>query len=310
MIRAQAPGKFILVGEHAVVYGRPAIALPVWEAMATAAIYARPAGAGCVIYAHDLGRAMWLAEASPDEPLALTARMALRHAGLDADPDWRIDVSSELPIAGGLGSGAALSAALVRAIFLAAGIEPAPELVSELVYAGEEIYHGTPSGIDNTVVAYGKPVWFVRGAAPEVFSTAAPFRIAIADSGIASPTRAMVDKVRAARAAQPQRYEACFDAIAVIAHAARRAIETGVPHELGALFDRNQALLEEIGVSTPALERLIAAARSAGAAGAKLSGAGGGGNIVALVDDDSAEPVTAALLAAGAKRVIVTGVHA
>ena len=306
MTRAQAPGKVILVGEHAVVYGRPAIAVPVWEATATAVVREGAAGAGCVIHARDLGQEIDLAAAPSDQPLALVARLALHHAGLDGIPDWDIELSSELPIASGLGSGATVSAALVRAILLHAGVDPAPEIVSELVYAGEEIYHGTPSGIDNTVVAFGKPVWFVRGEKPEVFAAAAAFQIAIADSGIAGPTRAMVDLVRARRAADPGSYETWFDEIGAIARAARRAIELGTPHELGALFDRNQALLEQIGVSTPGLERLIAAARSAGAGGAKLSGAGGGGNIIALVEDSAAEAVRAALLGAGAKRVIVT----
>jgi len=310
MTRAQAPGKVILAGEHAVVYGRPAIAVPVWEAVATAEVRNGAAGAGCVIYALDLGKTIRLADAPHDDPLALVARLALRRAGLADDPDWRIDIASDLPIAGGLGSGAAVSAVLVRAILLHAGMEPAPELVSELTYAGEEVHHGTPSGIDNTVVAYGQPVWFVRGEPPAIFACAAPFRIAIADSGATGPTRAMVDQVRARRAADPARYDRWFDEIGEIVQAARQALEAGQPVELGPLFDRNQALLAQIGVSTPALERLMAAARAAGAGGAKLSGAGGGGNIIALVEDEAVGPVRAALLAAGAKRVLVTTVAA
>jgi len=310
MTRAHAPGKVILVGEHAVVYGRPAIAVPVWEAVATAEVRNGAAGAGCVIHARDLGKTIRLADAPHDEPLALVARLALRRAGLVGDPDWRINIDSDLPIAGGLGSGAAVSAALVRAILLHAGMELAPEVVSELTYAGEEVHHGTPSGIDNTVVAYGQPVWFVRGEPPAIFACAAPFRIAIADSGATGPTRVMVDQVRARRAANPARYDGWFDEIGEIVQAARQALEAGRPAGLGPLFDRNQALLAQIGVSTPALERLMAAARAAGAGGAKLSGAGGGGNIIALVEDEAVEPVRAALLAAGAKRVLVTTVAA
>ena len=165
-----------------------------------------------------------------------------------------------------------------------------------------------PSGIDNTVVSYGRPVWFVRGQEPESFAAAHPFLLAIADSGIASSTRAMVDGVRRRRARAPVRYDAWFDEIGGIAAEARRAIEDGNPASLGPLFDRNQALLEEIGVSTPELESLLRAARDAGAAGAKLSGGGGGGNMIALVTDQSAPAVSDALLTDGAKRVIVTTV--
>lgn len=304
--RAQAPGKVILAGEHAVVYGRPAIAVPVWEATATVEIRAGAPGAGCIIRARDLGEEVHLAAAPSTHPLALVVRLALSRAGILGNPDWEIEVASSLPIAGGLGSGAAVSAALVRAILVHAGADAPPELVSELTYAGEEVYHGTPSGIDNTVVAYGLPVWFVRGQQPEVFTATAPFQLAIADSGVAGPTRALVDLVRARRAADLTRYESWFDEIGEIVLAARCAIETGRPSELGPLFNRNQALLEQIGVSTPLLDRLIAAARSAGAAGAKLSGAGGGGNIIALVQNDTADQIRAALLAAGARRVIHT----
>ena len=306
--RAQAPGKVILAGEHAVVYGRPAIAVPVWEATATVEIRAGAPGAGCVISARDLNEEVRLDAAPGANPLALVARLALSRAGVRGNPDWAIEIASSLPIAGGLGSGAAVSAALVRAILLHAGAQAPPQLVSELTYAGEAIYHGTPSGIDNTVVAYGRPVWFVRGQQPEVFTAAAPFQLVIADSGVAGPTRAMVDRVRARRAANLARYESWFDEIGEIVLAARQAIEAGRPDELGPLFDRNQALLDQMGVSTPLLDRLIASARNAGAGGAKLSGAGGGGNIIALVQDEPAERVCAALLAAGAKRVIRTGV--
>ena len=156
--------------------------------MATAEVRNGAAGAGCVIYALDLGKTIRLADAPHDDPLALVARLALRRAGLADDPDWRIDIASDLPIAGGLGSGAAVSAVLVRAILLHAGMEPAPELVSELTYAGEEVHHGTPSGIDNTVVAYGQPVWFVRGEPPAIFACAAVPH-AIADSGATGLTR-------------------------------------------------------------------------------------------------------------------------
>lgn len=305
----EAPGKVILIGEHAVVYGRPAIAVPVWETRARATITFGLLGSGCVIRARDTGQNIRLAEAGEGEPLALVTRLTLRELSLDPNPDWQIEVSSEIPIASGMGSGAAVSAALVRAIYLEAGEEPAPSAVSALVYASEEVYHGTPSGIDNSVVAYGKPVWFVRGKKPQVFEAARPFMLAIADSGIPSSTREMVDGVRQRRIDAPQTYNSWFDEIGEIAQAAREAIEGGQPAALGELFDRNQTLLERIGVSVPVLEGLIESARMAGASGAKLSGGGGGGNVIALVTDETAEAVRDALLAVGAKRVIVTTVR-
>jgi mevalonate kinase len=306
MVTATAPGKVILAGEHAVVYGRPAIAAPVWQVVATATVEPTAPGAGCAIIASDLGQAFRLADASDDEPLAVVARLALVRLGVFRDPDWRIELRSEIPIASGLGSGAALSTALVRAIFAQLGQPAPPVLVSELVYESERFYHGTPSGIDNTVVAYGQPIWFVKGKPPESFTPAAPILLAIADTGIRSPTVLTVRAVREAWLRDRQQYEAIFDAIGVVVRAARHALEQGDAPALGALFNENQALLQSIGVSCDAIEGLLAAARTAGALGAKLSGAGGGGNIIALVESVTAAAVQEALLAAGARRVIVT----
>lgn len=308
MAAGEAPGKVILVGEHAVVYGRPAIAVPVWESRARATIAPRIPGAGCIIRSRDTQQALRLAAAGDQEPLALVTRLTLGKLGLESDPDWLIEVSSEIPIASGMGSGAAVSAALVRAIYAEAGVEPSPQTVSALVYAGEEIYHGTPSGIDNTVVAFGQPVWFVRGEEPQVFRAGRPFMLAIADSGIPSSTRAMVKGVRRRHDSDPKRYEAWFDEIGAIVQSARDAIEEGRPDVLGELFNHNQTVLVQIGVSTAGLEALVAAAREAGAGGAKLSGGGGGGNVIALVTEETAEAVTTRLLAAGARRVLVTTV--
>jgi mevalonate kinase len=308
MVTAIAPGKVILVGEHAVVYGRPAIAVPVWERVARATITRGAAGSGCWIIANDLQRRIRLASAPDDDAMALVARATLHHLNLGPNPDWQIELTSEIPIASGLGSGAALNAALVRAIHAQAGIEPNPAQVSSLVYLGEQIYHGTPSGIDNSVVAYGQPVWFVKGPPPTVFAPAAPFTLAIADSGIASPTHETVGGVRQRRQAEPERYEALFDAIGALVWEARRAIEHGESAALGPIFDRNHALLQEIGVSGAPLDQLVNAARQAGALGAKLSGGGGGGNVIALVEPARAAHVTAALQAAGAIRVVITTV--
>jgi len=306
MFQATAPGKVILVGEHAVVYGRPAIAAPVWQAVANATVVPGAPGSGCHIIAPDVGLALRLADAGDDEPLAVVTRLALERLGISHEPDWQITLHSDIPIASGMGSGAALSTALVRAVMLGAGHAAEPSEVSELVYESERFYHGTPSGIDNTVVAYGMPIWFVKGQPPEPFTPARPILLAIADSGIRSPTKETVGDVRRAWSAEPARYEELFDAIGRAVRDARRELEAGNAVALGRIMDANQALLQALDVSSPPLEKLIAAARQAGALGAKLSGGGRGGNIIALVNEESATGVSAALAAAGARRVLVT----
>jgi len=301
-----APGKVILFGEHAVVYGRPAIAVPVHDRQARVWVQSASPGSGIILQAEDLNRRYPLAAAPPDDPLALIVRLTLETLGRPPNQDLILTVRSTIPIASGLGSGAAVSAAVARALAAHFNVQLTPHQVSELVYQTEVLHHGTPSGIDNTVVAFERPVYFVKGRAPEPLSVGRPFYLLIGDTGIPSPTRVAVADVRRCWEADRARYDALFDAIGQIADEGRQAVERGDITALGPLMDRNQELLREIGVSSPELERLILAARRAGAQGAKLSGAGRGGNMIALVTPATAERVASAVRQAGARGVIIT----
>ena len=159
------------------------------------------------------------------------------------------------------------------------------------------------------MIAYGQPVYFVRGQPPQPFAIGRPFTLVIADTGIRSPTRIAVEDVRASWQAEPARFEALFDRAAAAVEAARTAISAGEPEKLGPLMDENHTLLQEMGVSCPELDTLVAAARSAGALGAKLSGGGRGGNMIALVTAETAPQVAEALVTADAVRVIITEVR-
>jgi mevalonate kinase len=141
-------------------------------------------------------------------------------------------VRSTIPVASGLGSGAAAATAIVRALAAATGATLAPAQVSALVYESERLFHGTPSGVDNTVIAYGMPVWFVRGEAPQPFAIAEPFTLVIGDTGIPSPTSITVGDVRRGWQAEPDRFEVLFDAIGRTAQAARRAIAAAIAPRL------------------------------------------------------------------------------
>ncbi|HID87937.1 MAG TPA: mevalonate kinase [Anaerolineae bacterium] len=306
MTIAYASGKAILFGEHAVVYGRPAIAVPVTQVRARATVEA--GGPGIAIVAPDLNRRYLVDQVPTDDPLAHAVRITLAHLGLSLDQNLTITVASTIPLARGLGSSAAISAALVRALARHFGRDLPPEEVSVLVYETEVIHHGTPSGIDNTVVAYEQPVYFVRGQPIERLRVGAPLRLAIADTGIASSTREVVGDVRRAWERDRARYERLFDQIGEIARRARRAIEGGELEVLGRLLDENHGLLQAMGVSSPELDGLAEAARAAGALGAKLSGAGRGGNMIALIQPEMRAKVAEALREAGAASVILTEV--
>lgn len=309
MTVAYAPGKVILLGEHAVVYGRPAIAVPVTEVQAQARVEAGAVGQGTVILATDLARQVLLREVTDDDPLARIVRSTLAAIKRERDPDLTITVTSTVPIARGMGSGAAVSTAIVRALAQHFKQWLPSRAISELVYQTEVLHHGTPSGIDNTVVAFEKPIYFVRDRGWEVFWVGTPFLLAIADTGIKSSTKEVVGDLRRRYEAEPDRYNLLFEGVEQVVRAARSAIEQGRPEALGNLMNENHVLLQDLGVSCPELDRLVVAAQEGGALGAKLSGAGWGGNMIALVTEGTVGRVDMMLRLAGASRVMVTKVQ-
>jgi mevalonate kinase len=300
---ASAPGKIILCGEHAVVYGRPAIAVPIGQVRATATVAPAPPGAGLVLQAPDLNQVVRLGDAPPDQPLAAIVRLTLAHLRTKA-PDVTLTVRSTIPVASGMGSSAAISTACARALALYLGAELDAPTLATLVYEVEKLHHGTPSGIDNTVIAYEHSLVFVRDQPPERLRIRYPFHLLIADTGVPSLTRIAVGDVRRAWQADPALYEHLFEEIGEIVRAVRSALETGDLDRLGPLLSANQERLRQIGVSSPELERLITAALDAGATGAKLCGGGRGGNMIALVAPLTQNAVAEALRAAGATRVL------
>ncbi|MBI4674797.1 MAG: mevalonate kinase [Chloroflexi bacterium] len=307
-----ACGKIILFGEHAVVYGRPALAVPLAQLRARAFIQAR-AAPGIIIHARDVGRTIELHDAPADDALALIARLTLDRLGAHADLE--IVVESDIPLASGFGSGAAISTAIVRALAAYFGKALPPAEISALVYETERMYHGTPSGIDNTVIAYEQAIRFVRRKPlgdEEItpFHIARPFTLAIAHTGIASPTKITVGDVRRAWENDPARFEKIFDAIGALVEHAQAALAHGENEELGELMTRNQRALETLGVSSREIETLLDAGLRAGAGGGKLSGGGRGGNVIFYVELENVENIKRALLDAGAASVSVTQVGA
>jgi len=306
---AHAPGKVILFGEHAVVYGRPAIAVPVTEVQATARVEPGMAGQGAIVLAPDLGRRIAVREAAQDDPLACIVRLVLGRIKAGPDPDLTITVSSTVPVARGMGSGAAVSTAIVRALCRHFDYWITSRAISDLVFETEVLYHGTPSGIDNTVISFEKPIYFVKDEGWEVFWAGAPLLLTIADTGVESSTREVVADLRQRYEVEPGRYALAFDRIGKIVAAARVAIEQGEAESVGQLMDENHALLQHLGVSCPELDGLVEAARAGGALGAKMSGAGWGGNVIALVTEATRGQVDMMLRLAGATHVVITEVR-
>jgi len=307
-VQASAPGKIILFGEHAVVYGRPAIAVPIPEVRASARLQPAQTGSGLRIVAPNLSQDYKLADAAPDDPLAAIVHNTLAYLQ-QPEPDLTLHLSATIPLGRGLGSGAAVSTAIVRGLAQFFEQPLAPAQISGLVFEIEKLYHGTPSGIDNSVVAFEQPVYFVKGRPLQRLQVGLPLTFVVGDTGIVSATHRPVGEVRRRWQAEPARYEGYFDEIGTIVDQARVRLERGLPglSAFGKLMNENQELLRKLGVSSPELDRLIEAALGRGAAGAKLSGAGWGGNMIALAPPKAGaiEAVTQALQQAGAAGVIV-----
>lgn len=305
MSKASAPGKIILFGEHAVVYGQPALAVPVTQVQADVRVE-KIFSAGIRINAPNIQLNTKLDLLASSHPLAATVRNTLYALKVDSLSGVSILIRSSIPVASGLGSGAAVSVAIIRA--LAEHLKKAltDEEVSALTYETEKLYHGTPSGIDNVVVTYAKPVYFVKGQPIETFQVKKPFTIVIGDTGVPASTKESVRDVRIQHHKKPERYETLFAAIGSIASTARQLIESGMPESFGPLMDENHALLRSMKVSSPELDNLVEAARVAGALGAKMSGGGRGGNMIALVQPRKAGAVARSLKEAGATNTIIT----
>jgi mevalonate kinase len=310
-ITVSVPGKIILFGEHAVVYGRPAIAVPVFQVQARALVKAEPHGqAGCIrVQAPDIHLDAWLADLPEEDPLRSAVRGTLEQLKISRPPACTLQISSTIPVASGLGSGAAVSIAIIRALSTFLGQPLDDERVCSLAFEVEKIHHGTPSGIDNTVIAYAMPIYFVRGQPIERFHIGRPLTLVIGDTGIPSPTARAVGDLRAAWLDNPSLYEAMFEAAGEIAIAARQEMQEPTGDKtLGSLMNENHSVLAAMGVSSPRLDSLVLAARRAGALGAKLSGSGRGGNMIALVSEESVAPIATALMEAGAVWTMVTKV--
>ncbi len=310
-ITATAPGKVILFGEHAVVYGQPAIAAPVQQVKARAIVTANPrAHPGTVaIQAPDIGLEAELQALPEGHPLAAAVYAVMKALGLERTPACTIRITSTIPVAAGMGSGAAVSVALARALSAFLGNPLDDETISRLAFEVEKIHHGTPSGIDNTVITYAQPIFFQRGAPVRLLNLQRSLTLVIGDTGIASPTAAVVGDVRQAWQSTPQQYEQLFARIGAIAAAARPVLEAGQGEELGDLMRQNHRLLQEMSVSCEPLDRLVEVACRAGAWGAKLSGGGRGGNMIAIAAEGVATDIAQALTEAGAARVILTTIR-
>lgn len=303
---ATAPGKLILLGEHAVVYGMPALAIPVSEKRARAEVSLNNSGLVRI-------EALVTGDSWPPKGRATSALKPLAEMILAAARRFNreeigvaVKLDSDIPIASGMGSSAAVAVALARALARALNRTVNTREIVELAMISERGYHGNPSGIDVEVIARGKPILHRKGTAFKPISNIDnDFHFLAANTG--QRTMGTIDIVREVAEAYEmdrERYGRIFNELGDIAACGAKVLEGGTVEELGELMNNSQKLLAEIGVSSPAIDKLICAARKAAAVGAKLSGAGRGGHVITALRSVEEEPkAREALINAGAREV-------
>lgn len=285
-------GKVILLGEHSVVYGHPALAGPLSYGVTARGVRAsRPQ----LVLPAVLTRAQ----------RALLTRAFQRAAALCGGPGVKVSVESELPLSMGLGSSAALSVACARTLLKAAGRRDTSREVARIALEMEQEFHGTPSGVDHTTSAEQQLILYKRLPAQSagrvrVVKSPRPLKVLVALAGERSPTKKTVAALRERQARWPGRYGRLFGQIGTVATEGAKAVEAGDLEALGDAMNVNQGLLAALGLSSPPLEDMVYRLRALGALGAKLTGAGGdGGAVVGLFLEP--EPAVAKLLRLGVR---------
>ena len=275
----RASGKVILLGEHAVVYGSPALAAGIERG---ARAEAKLAGEGRPSRL-TLGELRVIADAGGADLERAFAALLGEGSSL---PPMEIVAESDLPPGGGLGSSAAIGVAVARAAMSAADLAPDDAAAIARATAWERVFHGNPSGIDAAAAALGACFRFTRAGGPEPIHAARDLPLVIGSSGTTASTREMVEGLAHLRDRKPEMVDRSITAIGALVDNARLAIEIGDLVGVGKLMDLNQMLLAGLMLSTERLEELCALARGAGALGAKLTGKGGGGAVIALCADE------------------------
>lgn len=270
---ARSSGKAILLGEHAVVYGVPAIAVGLDR------------GATATARASDLPTIRLgdrSATARDDTELGRGFGALLDALGA---PSCEVEVTLDIPAGVGLGASAAIAVAVARSVLELRGDEsPGLDRVVDAAMAWERVFHGNPSGVDAWAAAHGGCVTFTRGSGIRPLAVGRDLHLAIAVAGPAASTRVMVEGLARLRDRKPEMVEKSFAGIESLVRNAALCIEAGDVIGLGKLLDLNQMLLAGLFLSTEELEAACAWAREAGALGAKLTGGGGGGCVLALAE--------------------------
>ena len=292
-----APAKFILFGEHAVVYGHPSIACPLLQLKSTAKITSHysPQNNHSRIIAPDINLVSSIENPNSKHKLVKVINAILNSLKITSTFKDSIHVVSDIPISSGLGSSASIPTAVTKALNDHLNLNYTTEQINEFVYETEVIQHGSPSGVDNTVIAYKKPILYQKDHPTEALSPPVPLLFIVANSGNPSSTFNSLNKFTTNYKKNKRVYDNAMQNIAEIVREGKDAFNSGDYKLLGQLMNRNHKILDTLGVTTQLTNILVKTSLEAGALGAKISGAGYGGNVVAITEKEHYQEVLSAL---------------
>ncbi len=281
--QGEAPGKCILFGEHAVVYGYPALAAAI------------EMGSFCQIAPNSQEGISWnfsnfatslkwsITDDIPDSSFAhfLYCLQKLAQDFSIEINNLEITISSHLWSNSGLGSSASSASAFIKAINNYYSLELTLDQLNEYTLYMEGFIHGTPSGLDNSTVNYGGVIHFQKGIVRNL-DKFSPIPILIVDSGIAHDTKEAIIRVKDLFTEDPNKITNIFENISSICEQGILAIKSDNLEILGALMNKNHKLLQELNLSTPKIEEIRWIGDQTGIFGSKITGAGLGGAIIAV----------------------------
>lgn len=260
----QAHSKIILIGEHAIVYGYPAISLPLLEVEVTCKVV--PAESPWRLYEEDT--------------LSMAVYASLEYLDI-TEACIRCEIDSAIPEKRGMGSSAAISIAAIRAVFDYYQADLPHDVLEILVNRAEMIAHMNPSGLDAKTCLSDQPIRFIKNVGFTELEMDLSAYLVIADTGVYGHTREAIQVVQnKGKDALP-----FLHALGELTQQAEDAISQKDAEELGQILSQAHLHLKEIGVSSPEADHLVETALSHGALGAKMSGGGLGGCIIALADN-------------------------
>lgn len=278
----KSPGKIILFGEHFVVKGKPALAVAVNMYAKT---IVEPAVKGYTIHSRNLGLTSDLSRgeiAEAYKPFKKILEVITEEYG--APKPFKAVIDSEIPVSAGMGSSSSTAVSFTAAILDYMGVEPRREVVNRIAFKGEEVTHGKPSGIDNTLAVYGGFIRYESSRIKRLSLDLPESTVLVAvDTGVPRNTGVLVKRVLERYDRFPEIFEHVYDAASILVDEAIKSFRESDPYRIGELMNINHGLLVSIGVSILEIEEARYTLIKSGAYGSKLTGAGGGGMVIGLM---------------------------